>query len=146
MGNVSEEAAAGIPKITSLAKQLRDVQEKLSDIRSQEKELASQQEGLSNAIVEELRVMGNDDEQMAGIILENIGVLKLTTKPYPRVIDIDKFVAWGKDVNQMLPPLTVNPTTLSAWYNEQNKINLPLPPEDILPVFWKTTAKINKRS
>lgn len=146
MGNVSEEAAAGIPKITSLAKQLRDVQEKLSDIRSQEKELASQQEGLSNAIVEELRVMGNDDEQMAGIILENIGVLKLTTKPYPRIIDVDKFVAWGKDVNQMLPPLTVNPTTLSAWYNEQNKINLPLPPEDILPVFWKTTAKINKRS
>lgn len=139
-----ETAVHGMPRVAELARLLREVQERASDLNAQIKELASQKEALSQAIVDEMKLMGNDD-QATGVILEGIGVLKLETKAYPRLLNVDAFVAWGKDTNQMLPPLTVNPNTLSSWFSEQQKINQPVPSEDILPVFWKTSAKVVKR-
>ena len=89
--------------------------------------------------------MGNDENQATGIIIDGIGVVKLDTKPHPRIVDIEALVRWAQDKNVMLPPLTINPTTLSSWFQEENKLNMPIPPEEILPVFWKTTAKVTKR-
>lgn len=135
----------GLKEIHSMADELAKVQTEVTRLNSQLDELKSKKEEISNKIVEEMKLLGSDQET-TGLVLDGIGILKLDTQPYPRINDIGKFLAWGAENKLMLPALTVNPKTLSAWYKEEQKINQPLPPEEVMPVFWKTTAKVVKRA
>ena len=143
---MSELQTKPLDRIAIRAQELAQIQARISELNAEMKDLSSKKEQISTDIVADLKDMGDDEAMARGFILEGIGVLKLDTKPYPRVIDLQGFVGWGSDNGQMLPPLTVNPTTFSSWYSEQSKLNLPLPPKELVDVFWKTSCRINKRA
>lgn len=129
--------------LSGLAKKLKDLDARISALSAEEDALRSERDKVSDAIVKEVEGMGGS-EPVTALELEGIGVIKVETKAYPRVVDIQAFTDWCKENNVQSPALSVNANTLQAWWREQTKINQPLPPENIAPVYWKSRAKINK--
>lgn len=132
--------------IAENAASLRAVQEKLTALNAEVDGMKKEQARLSDAIVAEVEKMQGPDstEPLAALVIEGVGTVKLNTAPHPRILDVDRFLGWCKDNAIMAPALTVNAKTAESWWKEQQKLNLPIPPEEIAPVFWKTTARINK--
>lgn len=141
------ETMANLEAVGKLAVELKSLQEESSQLEGQLKDVKKNKERVSREII---AAMGMTEEaedgkiETRGVIIDGVGTVKLDIKPHPRVMDIEAFLSWARSVDQQTPPLTINATTLAAWVAEQFRLNLPLPDKDILPIFWKTTARVNK--
>lgn len=129
--------------IREKAQQLKDLDEQISLLESQIKDLKSDREKLSDDLVIDLQSTA-DIENGEGIRLADIGFVKLETKTYPRVIDLDGLIVWAQMKGQELPAMTINAATLGAWMREQIINSQPVPPEELVKSFVKTRIKINK--
>ena len=130
--------------ISSMAGELRDVQEQLTDLNSKLKLLESRRGKLSDAIVSEVEKLGGSTET-GGIDLKDVGFIKITSKPNPKIMDIDSFMSWSQETGQAVPSLSINSKTLQSWYDEQMQNGSPVPTDPtIMTVFWKTTARVNR--
>ena len=132
--------------IAEYAKELRSVQEQITTMNATMEALKKQQSQLSDAIVAEAEKIQEPDsaEPLTALVIEGVGVVKLNTSPHPRVLSVADFLTWCRENNVMAPALSINAKTMESWWKEQAKLNLPLPGEEIAPVFWKTTARVNK--
>lgn len=138
-----EQTQAGpLTGLNELAVKWRELKESISIAEANLKELKSIREDISQQMVAIVQGMG--EEASEGVKLAGVGTVKLDTKPYPAVEDLGSFLQWALDNNVEAPKLTINATTMAAWYKVQAESSLPIPPEEIVKPFWKTTAKVVK--
>lgn len=141
-----EQETIAIPEgmgasLESLARRLKELDGQISGLNHEITNLKSEREMVSDEIVAELAKLG---PEVKGLNI-GIGVIKLESKPYPKILDLEGFMKWGQENKQGLPPLTVNPSTFGAWFQEQMSNGQPMPPPELVSTFWKTRAKVNKR-
>ena len=134
---------AAMTIIAEAAKELKSAQEHLTDLRSEVKEWEKKQAQFSNSIVEEANKMGGE-KITEGILIKDVGMVKITTKPHPGVQDVDAFILWCSDKQQNAPPLSINAKVMQSWFSEQGLNSLPIPPEELVRVHWSTTARVRK--
>lgn len=129
--------------IREKAAAIKDLDDRISLTASHLEDLKSEREKLSDDLVAELQSTA-DIEHGEGIRLADIGFVKLETKSYPRVIDLDGLQSWADTNKQVLPAMTINAATLGAWMREQIENSLPIPPEEMVKNFMKTRVRILK--
>jgi hypothetical protein len=127
--------------IEPLARKAKEIDERVTFLNAEIKELKSEREGLSDKIVAIMQDVGID----TSVGLRGGGVVKLETKPYVSVVDMESFVSWANESNIQLPNMQFNPATLNAWYAEQLSTSQPVPPEESVKPFWKTKVKVNAK-
>ncbi len=129
--------------IREKATEIKELDDQISTVTSQLEGLKSQREKLSDALVIELQSTASI-EHGEGIRLADIGFIKLETKAYPRIIDMDGLIGWAEANGQELPAMTINAQTMGGWMREQIANSQPVPPEELVKSFLKTRIKINK--
>jgi len=129
-----------LEKITPKAEQLVALDEKISKINYEVKELKTEREKISDELVSELEQHGID----TFIGLPNGSLLKMDTKVSPSVVNMDGFFGWADKNGVTQPVMQFNASTLAAWYKEQVENSQPVPPAEIVKQFIKTRVKINK--
>lgn len=142
LNSIEEETPETGANLQELAGRLKELDGQISGLNHEIANLKSEREMVSDEIVSELSKLG---PEIKGLSVDGVGVIKLESKAYPKVLDMASFIRWAKENCQTMPSMSFNASTLAAWFQEQMDNNLPLPPEDILAAFWKTRAKVNKR-
>ena len=129
-----------LEQITPKADKLSALDDEISKMNYTLKELKAEREKISDELVSEMEQHGID----TFIGLPNGSLLKMDTKVYPSVIDMDGFFGWAEENHVTLPVMQFNASTLAAWYKEQIENSQPVPPAEIVKQFIKTRVKINK--
>lgn len=133
--------------VGELARELKQLQSRCSELEAELKEVKSQREKVSNQIISTMGLQAESEDgasDVKGIMIDGVGTVKISVKPYASVIDIDAFVEWAKENKVMIPRLSVASATLKSWVEEEMRLNMPMPPKEIMPVFYKASVRVNK--
>lgn len=134
-----------IESIAGSARLIKALDEKISELNAAVEKLKEERQAHKEEIIKRMESLSSDSpEPLTALTIDGVGVIKLSTTPRPRILDIDKFVSWCEGKSMMHPALSVNAKTMESWWKEQTKLNLPLPPEDVVSVYFTTDIRVNK--
>lgn len=134
-----------IGSIAAAARLIRELDDKISELNASVERLKDERQVHKEEIIKRMESLSSDSpEPLTALSIDGVGLVKLSTTPRPRILDIDKFMSWCDGKQIMHPALSVNARTMESWWKEQNKLNLPLPPEDVVSVYFTTDVRVNK--
>lgn len=119
---------------------LAELKAKKGELEEEIKAIGVQVEALNRVIFEMFETRG-----IANVRLEGVGLVTLTDEPYPSVVDKEKLNTWLREqgLGGLIIP-TVNFQTLKATIKERITEGKPLPEDDTVKVFLKTSVLIKK--